>query len=483
MDILLNLDPVATTSAKALRHLYDRVEGNIRGLKSLGVDSKTYGSLLSPVLLSKLPDEIRLLVSREISEDDWTLDALLERVEREVVARERAGGSRVRNPERTPPTTGSTLLNPSTPACCYCQQGHSSNSCKSVLDVDERKKILRRSGRCYVCLRKGHVSRNCRSTTKCYRCKGKHHSSICSPGPTRDATPRDPPPTDSVVPTSPPAAGARTGLNPGAPTFSSSSLLTVANQSVLLQTALTSIYDPKQPQKMMKVRLILDSGSQHSYLSSRAKETLHLVPEDECQLAIAAFGSKRSGAQTCGVVRVGMKTHRGPDIELTLLTVPYICEPLSVQPISLCQESFDHLSRLELADNSDGTIPMEVDILVGSDYYWRLMTGDIRRGEDGPVALYSRFGWVLSGPMSIARQEMSAVNLITTHTLRVDVEPDGLKMLDDRLQSFWNLESLGVSIPSWRSSTTRFVLRVEGMTFLCHGGTTIHLCPPTTSWL
>lgn len=116
------------------------------------------------------------------------------------------------------------------------------------------------------------------------------------------------------------------------------------------------------------------------------------MPEDECQLAIAAFGNKRNGAQTCEVVCVGMTTHCGPEIELTLLTVPYI---LSVQPTSLCQESFDHISSLELADSSDGSTPMEVNLLVGSDYYWRLMTGDIRRGADEPVAMYSRFRWVL----------------------------------------------------------------------------------------
>lgn len=81
------------------------------------------------------------------------------------------------------------------------------------------------------------------------------------------------------------------------------------------------------------------------------------MPEDECQLAIAAFGNKRNGAQTCEVVCVGMTTHCGPEIELTLLTVPYI---LSVQPTSLCQESFDHISSLELADSSDGSTPMEL---------------------------------------------------------------------------------------------------------------------------
>ncbi len=31
------------------------------------------------------------------------------------------------------------------------------------------------------------------------------------------------------------------------------------------------------------------------------------------------------------------------------------------------------------------------------------------------------------------------MNLITTHTLTVDIEPDSLKMLDDRLHSFWPL--------------------------------------------
>lgn len=54
MDILLNLDPVVSALAKALRNLYNHVEADVCGLKSLGVDSETYGSLLSPVLLSKL---------------------------------------------------------------------------------------------------------------------------------------------------------------------------------------------------------------------------------------------------------------------------------------------------------------------------------------------------------------------------------------------------------------------------------------------
>lgn len=67
------------------------------------------------------------------------------------------------------------------------------------------------------------------------------------------------------------------------------------------------------------------------------------------------------------------------------------------------------------------------------------MTGEIRRGKDGPAALHTRFGWVLSGPVAATSQEISAINLITTHTLRVNVEPDNPKKLDDCLHSFWSL--------------------------------------------
>ena len=43
---------------KGLRRLYDDVESHVRRLKALGVTSESYGSLLSSVLLSKLPQDL-----------------------------------------------------------------------------------------------------------------------------------------------------------------------------------------------------------------------------------------------------------------------------------------------------------------------------------------------------------------------------------------------------------------------------------------
>ena len=39
-------------------------------------------------------------------------------------------------------------------------------------------------------------------------------------------------------------------------------------------------------------------------------------------------------------------------------------------------------------------------MLIGADYYRNFFTGEIRKGRSpGPVALNTKLGWVLSGPL------------------------------------------------------------------------------------
>ena len=45
------------------------------------------------VLLSKLPQELRLILSRELRSDNWELDRIMKLLETEVQARERASGN------------------------------------------------------------------------------------------------------------------------------------------------------------------------------------------------------------------------------------------------------------------------------------------------------------------------------------------------------------------------------------------------------
>ena len=466
MDILLNVEPVTSVhNLKSLRHLYDLVESHIRSLKSLGVSSDSYGSLLSSVLLNKLPQELRLIVSRKVTDADWSLDALMKVMEEEVEARERTQTSSAQQQSRRGSDRGVhtaaalvTGTNSTNPSCCYCQQAHSSNNCKTVIQTEARKIILRKSGRCFTCLRKGHISRNCRSTSKCSKCSGRHHTSICERDCIRESTQQPPSASTSLVAQSnqPQDATAtsqaqRSSLNPHAAIYTTTptttSLYVNANKTVMLQTAQAHIFNPHQPQLTSEVRIILDSGSQRSYITSRVKDALSLLSEGKQQLSVITFGSTKGDPKSCEVVQVGMRTKDGSDQELTLFTVPLICEPLSAQPISLCSEKYSHLSQLDLADLSNSESQLEVDVLIGSDHYWDLVTGETIRGRSGPVAINTKVGWVLSGPAQGAELDQTSVNLITTHALRIDSQECDMTRLDDRLRSFWELESLGIQSP------------------------------------
>ena len=201
--------------------------------------------------------------------------------------------------------------------------------------------------------------------------------------------------------------------------------------------------------------MVLDPGSQRSYVTNRVKDALQLRPEGNQHIAVVTFGSNQRNSQDCEIVRIRVKFKDGSDKEFKLFAVPLICQPVAAQPIKLCMERFRHLSQLDLADFSDGTTPMNVDMLIGADYYWELTTGETSRGDAGAIAIHTRLGWVLSGPAPAAKSDKRSFSLVTTHTLHVGNVPCDTKSLNDTLQSFWDLESLGIKEPD-RSVFTEF---------------------------
>ena len=75
------------------------------------------------------------------------------------------------------------------------------------------------------------------------------------------------------------------------------------------------------------------------------------------------------------------------------------------------------------------------------------MTGEIRRGGEGPTAIHTKLGWVLSGPAPRIEPTHSSHNLFITHALHVGHRESDTGALNQTMQSFWNLESLGVVDP------------------------------------
>ena len=78
---------------------------------------------------------------------------------------------------------------------------------------------------------------------------------------------------------------------------------------------------------------------------------------------IMTFGSNEEQPCVCKSVRLSLALKNGQTKHLMLFTVPLVCERLTCQPVSFCQDTFDHLAEIDLAD---GSPCLEIDILIGS---------------------------------------------------------------------------------------------------------------------
>ena len=281
MDGLLSLPTVNSHhDVKCLRRLYDAVESHVRGLRALGVRTESYGGMLISIIMSKSPEELRLIVSREITTDSWEISDVLTTIDKEVTIRERStassSGSEVRFKKHKSPQTAATFLN-STPRvnrCVYCNKDHLTSTCDVVKDIQARKDVLRQAGRCYVCLRRNHISRNCRSALKCCKCQGRHHETICQK-------------TVAVQDSSGPSV-----------------MYAHAQAPVFLQTARATIEHPNAPTMTARVRALLDRGSQRTYITQGTKEKLNLPVKRTETLRIKTFGSTEKATKKCELVEL-----------------------------------------------------------------------------------------------------------------------------------------------------------------------------------
>ena len=93
------------------------------------------------------------------------------------------------------------------------------------------------------------------------------------------------------------------------------------------------------------------------------------------------------------------------------------------------------MEGLELADYFDGSQDT-IYVLVGSDFYWDIVIGDIVS-----VSVSSKLGWLLSGPVKGATTDNYVVsNLIVSGELPMR-EIDEVKEI---MQRFWETESIGI---------------------------------------
>ena len=65
--------------------------------------------------------------------------------------------------------------------CLFCKGNHRASECQVVTNIDERREILKKQGRCFNCLRRGgYLARNCDTKVQCFKCSGRHYLAVCN---------------------------------------------------------------------------------------------------------------------------------------------------------------------------------------------------------------------------------------------------------------------------------------------------------------
>lgn len=111
---------------------------------------------------------------------------------------------------------------------------------------------------------------------------------------------------------------------------------------------------------------------------------------------------------------------------------------------------------------------LNIDILIGSDFYFEILTSEVVLRDSSPVAVNSKFGWVVSGPM-LERGEMSDMSMANLAIEKIGsqnpyLDNENHNELSCALQRFWDITSLGIQDEVDRTSNSEFLpnIRFEG---------------------
>jgi hypothetical protein len=180
-------------TVKSLWALKNDLDAHVHSLEALGVTGESYGVILTPVILSRLPNEIRMEWARSSEGRESDLVFLLQFLAEEIQRRERSqtyGGNddaRGKSQVQVQQTATATLQGSATAltsecssaGCGICGKRHSTENCFKLTraSLKRRKGVLRQAKLCFSCLDSGHMNTSCSQV--CSRCSGDHHRLLC----------------------------------------------------------------------------------------------------------------------------------------------------------------------------------------------------------------------------------------------------------------------------------------------------------------
>ena len=428
VQALLEL-PKPTNKLTSLRLFHDTVESHVRCLHSLGKSPESLETLLVPMILTKLPEDTKKHMARDHPNSEWTVEELQTAILKEIKVFE-IGQQTTTSPsqQQAVPTASfyTAAMNRKSRragggklTCAYCNGNHAANGCDIYKDTPARLEAIKQKRLCYNCLGRHRVSQY-NSNNRCRKCNGKHRTNICT-----DANKV----SDSSN---------HTANSAQPPTNNTTTLTTLIpsqltrNATCLLKTAIATIVGTDI---QTEANVLFDEGSQRSFITVNLAKELAVEPYKSEHISLSSFGAARPLYKMMDTVLIHVKTLTGELVPLSALVVPTIATPINT-PLEVNALQLPYLRGLTLAHPITAAENFEILLLVGADFYWELVGDHIIRGE-GPTAMSSKLGYLLSGPLSAPSNSSILVNMLHVTT--------GHEEEECNLQKFWQVEDTAIT--------------------------------------
>ncbi|XP_071039911.1 uncharacterized protein [Parasteatoda tepidariorum] len=305
MNKLLSINSVRNSyDIKALRKFYDECEIHIRSLQSMNVTKGSYGNLLCPVILQKLPEDLNLDYNKNRkSSVDFDIDELISFIRKEVECREashvlsnsskkqsvhfetqqRSESHSKHNYNRKFSSSSALVSASNNIFCLFCNsKNHESKDCS--LTIEEKKQMLKDQFRCFRCLKKYHTSKKCWNKCICTLCKKQHSELICDKSAINNESKEK---NDTLASVTASCVSKRK-----------------QNEMIYLQTSLAYLIYGNVKKF---VRILFDSGSHRSFLKRDICNELNLRTIKTERLHVFGFGEKISKGCSYDLVKVNLQ--------------------------------------------------------------------------------------------------------------------------------------------------------------------------------
>ncbi|KHJ77706.1 hypothetical protein OESDEN_22674 [Oesophagostomum dentatum] len=184
------------------------------------------------------------------------------------------------------------------------------------------------------------------------------------------------------------------------------------------------------------VRVLLDTGSQLSFIDSKLVAELELSVVKESKLRVKTFGSNRIKEESHKIVEVNLLDKDEGIHRFHLFDSPTITSHTILPPLTMQDLRFTRSKGIELSSQlNDHRKPPQ--ILLGCDQMWDMIENSIEKLPSGLHLIGTKFGHMISGRQQHLTEEIHDAVLLK----EIEGKDQELEMFD----KYWSLESSGTN--------------------------------------